>query len=434
MSDGREQTEAGVPADAQSWSVTPRLPDYQFVLLLGGISVLGPLATNMYLPALTDVSGSLGATTAAVQQTVAFFMFGLAGGQIIWGVLGDRIGRRGPILAGTAVFLIGSTLCATSDSAAALSSARLLQGIGASAGTVLARAIVSDCFAGNRAVAMMSWQQLIQGIAPIFSPLLGAVILTFRGWRLIFWLLAALSACLLAAVALRLPETRAASGTDEGRRHGEGTPPQPLFRHKELMLRILGGAFCAGVLSIWYNGASTLFRESFGWSLQSTAVLISLLGVLIVVATQANRRLVVRWGARGMIAGTIKASLAVLVPVLLVAIVQPAGADVIVAAGLIFATAAYGFVSANNMVEILALDRSRAGSVAAIAGVATHALGGILGLAISYLPVWGGASIIGLMIATLVAAAALIRGSERAAIKQQTEASGLAAKSSPREK
>ncbi|WP_372622677.1 multidrug effflux MFS transporter [Falsiroseomonas sp.] len=175
--------------------------------LLGALTALGPLGVDMYLPAFPTMGADLSASPAAVQRTLATFLFGMAAGQLVVGPLADRYGRRLPLIAGLGLFGLASLGCALAASAEALAWLRLVQALGGCAGMVVARAVVRDLCDERGAVRMMAMLMLVMGAAPILAPMLGGALVAAFGWRAIFWVLAAYAAAALVLVALALPES-----------------------------------------------------------------------------------------------------------------------------------------------------------------------------------------------------------------------------------
>jgi len=162
------------------------------ILVLSGLMSLGSLSTDMYLPALPTIATSFGVGIGAVQLTLSTFLVGFCGGQLVWGPIGDRFGRRGPAALGLLIFAAGSIGCALSDGIGAMVAWRALQAFGASAGPVLARAMVRDLFERTQAAKMLSMLIVVMGIAPLLGPVLGAQVLLYAHWPFIFWIQAAL--------------------------------------------------------------------------------------------------------------------------------------------------------------------------------------------------------------------------------------------------
>jgi DHA1 family bicyclomycin/chloramphenicol resistance-like MFS transporter len=178
-----------------------------FTVLLGVLFALTALGTDAWLPALPVAAQALDAPVARMQLTVTTYFLGLAGGQLVWGPLSDRYGRRPVLLAGLGLALAASAGCAAVDTATGLILGRLAQGFGMSAGPVMARTIVRDLYSQERAARLFSRMGIVFGVVPIVAPLAGGLVLAAGGWRAVFWLLGGVAALLLAAIGLRLSET-----------------------------------------------------------------------------------------------------------------------------------------------------------------------------------------------------------------------------------
>jgi DHA1 family bicyclomycin/chloramphenicol resistance-like MFS transporter len=176
-------------------------------VLLGLLLALTPLGTDAYLPALPAMALEFGAPVSAVQLTITTFFLGIAGGQLAWGPLSDRHGRRPVLLAGLGLYLAATIACISSDSIGAIIFWRFVQGLGMSSGPVLSRTIVRDLYSHEHAARMLARMTIVFSIVPIAAPLLGAQLLAWMGWRATFGLLAFMAIVLLAGVAAGLRET-----------------------------------------------------------------------------------------------------------------------------------------------------------------------------------------------------------------------------------
>jgi MFS transporter, DHA1 family, multidrug resistance protein len=175
--------------------------------LLGILTALGPLSTDMYLPSLPSLTVALNSTPAEAQLTLSAFLFGFASTQIFYGPLSDRYGRRPALLTGLALFVVATLLCALAQTMPMLIAARFAQALGASGPIVLARAVARDLYSGRRAGQELALMASIMGIVPITAPTLGGVFEVLFGWRSTFVVAAAVGAVLFCIVLLRLPET-----------------------------------------------------------------------------------------------------------------------------------------------------------------------------------------------------------------------------------
>ncbi|MEP7189294.1 MAG: MFS transporter, partial [Roseiflexaceae bacterium] len=177
------------------------------VLILGGLSAIGPLSTDMYLPALPALSRELASTVSQTQLTLSAGILGLSLGQVLAGPSSDALGRRRPLLIGLAAFVLASLLCIIAPSIAILTVLRFVQGIAGAAGIAIGLAIVSDMYAGSMQARVFSLLMLVSGLAPIIAPVIGSQLLAFTSWRGIFILLALIGLVLLLSVTFGLDET-----------------------------------------------------------------------------------------------------------------------------------------------------------------------------------------------------------------------------------
>ena len=234
--------------------------------LLAMLTGLGPLSMDMYLPSLPDIARVLDTSTASVQLTVSAYLIGFAIGQIIYGPLSDRYGRR-PVLLGALIFYAAATLiCAAAQSIDTLIAARFVQAIGGSGSIVMARAMVRDLYSGARAGRELSLMGSISAFAPIVAPMIGGVLQTGFGWRASFVLMGGMAVLAVAAVARLLPETLPQRG---------GGPLSLAFllqsygavaRHRGFLayLGIITASY-AGLFA-WVSGASVVLQEVYGLS------------------------------------------------------------------------------------------------------------------------------------------------------------------------
>jgi DHA1 family bicyclomycin/chloramphenicol resistance-like MFS transporter len=185
------------------------------LVMLGALMMLPPLSIDISLPGLPRIARALGATPALLQWTLSAFVLAFGLGQLVLGPLSDRYGRRPVLLWGTALFALAGAGCALATDARVLVALRLVQGFGACAGTVCARAIAQD-LSGDRAGATFRQSVLaaVNSLAPVLAPLIGAAILAVLGWRQLYGVLAILGFALLVIVAVVLPETSPRTATD----------------------------------------------------------------------------------------------------------------------------------------------------------------------------------------------------------------------------
>ncbi len=168
----------------------PRDLPLSWLLVLGALTAFAPMAIDMYLPAFPQIAASLQTDASQVQLTLAACFLGFAIGQLIYGPLSDRFGRKPPLYAGIALFVLASSACALATTIEALIGWRFLQALGGCAGMVITRAIVRDRFTAQEAARLFSLLILVMGLAPILAPLFGGALLGVASWQAIFIALA----------------------------------------------------------------------------------------------------------------------------------------------------------------------------------------------------------------------------------------------------
>ena len=269
-------------------------------VLLGLLVALTPLGTDSYVPTLPAIALAFSAPVAEVQFTVTTFFFGIAAGQLAWGPLSDRFGRRPALLCGLALYLASALACLWAESLAAITLWRFVQGLGMSSGPVLARTIVRDLHSHERAARMLARMMVVFGIVPIAAPLIGALLLTWWGWRGTFGLLAVMAVGLLASVALVLGETAP-------QKAGTASP----VRIARTFLSILReprfvAPFCVllgaqlGIFAFVTNSAFVLVN-ALGLSAREYSVLFAVVMVGQISGAWFTSRMVMRLGIAGML-------------------------------------------------------------------------------------------------------------------------------------
>lgn len=176
-------------------------------IVLAFLTGLGPLSTDMYLPSLPAMARDLAVSDPQVQWTLSSYLFGFAAGQIFYGPVADKYGRKPAILFGLGLYTLASAVCAVATSVEMLIAARFLQALGAAGAVVLVRAIVRDLYEGERAGRELLRIGMIMGVVPAVAPVLGGLLEIGFGWRANFWLALLLAGSLLTVVGLLLPET-----------------------------------------------------------------------------------------------------------------------------------------------------------------------------------------------------------------------------------
>jgi DHA1 family bicyclomycin/chloramphenicol resistance-like MFS transporter len=347
-----------------------------FALILGGVTACGPLSIDMYLPALPQLTGALSASSTAVQSTLTTVLLGLALGQLVAGPVSDSVGRRMPLLAGLVVYVVASVLCSLSGSVPLLTVLRFVQGFGAAAGMVIARAAVRDLFHGVEVTRFYSSLALVTGLSPILAPVIGGQILRYTDWRGVFVVLAGLGVSLSVVVALVLPETKPVHWRQPAHVGATLRTFSGLLREPSFLGNALAAGFAMAAMFAYASGSSFVFQNIYGMSPQTFSLVFAANAIGLVGGAQLNARLV----------GRVADEARLLVGALTAAGLVGAGMVIMVIAHaplwMVFSTlfvmiASLGFGNPNMMMLALARHRETAGSASALLGVCQFVVGAL---------------------------------------------------------
>ncbi|MEV6291041.1 multidrug effflux MFS transporter [Streptomyces sp. NPDC051896] len=348
-------------------------------LVLGGLTATPPLAMDMYLPSLPEVTRSLHAPAAPVQLTLTACLLGMALGQLVVGPMSDRWGRRRPLLAGLAVYLLATALCALAPNVETLVAFRLAQGLAGAAGIVIARAVVRDLYDGVAMARFFSTLMLVSGVAPIVAPLIGGQILRVTDWRGVFVVLTVVGVLLAALVWLRLPETLPPAERHDGGVHAALRAMRGLLADLPFSGYMLAGGFAFAALFAYISASPFVIQEIYGASPQTFSLLFGLNSVGLVAAGQVNGKLLV---GRVALEKVLACGLAVIVLAATALLLMSTGAlgEVglpPIAAALFVLMSAMGITLPNAQTLALLRTRHAAGSASALLGTSSFLVGAV---------------------------------------------------------
>ena len=346
--------------------------------VLSALMGFASISTDLYLPAMPSMAEDLGADAGGMELTVSGFLIGFSLGQLLWGPLGDRYGRRLPVAVGLVLFVIGSAGCALSGSATEMISWRVVQAVGACSGVVLSRAMVRDLYEGNRAAQMLSTLITVMAVAPLLGPIIGGQVMAIAGWRMIFWLLVVVGLVTLAAL-FSIPETLSARRRNQASLMSAFTGYLDLLSSRRLLgFAATGGFFYAGIYA-YIAGTPFAFIQFYHVPPQFYGVLFALGIVGIMLANVLNARLVTRFGGLRLLKiGT--GGAAVCGAVLVVTGTTGWGGLAGIAIPLFLFVSWSGLIVANSIGGALQGFPDRAGAASALVG-ALHYGSGIIGSA-----------------------------------------------------
>lgn len=369
-------------SDAASDSKPPS--HWPLTICLGLVAALAPLSIDMYLPSFSAIGDDFGASAAQVQLTLSVYILGFTLGQLAYGPLSDRYGRRPILLCGIGVYVAMSILCATSGDIESLTLYRFFQAIGGGAGTVLSRAIIRDRYEGVIMAKVMSLMLTIILFAPMIAPVFGGYLLIWLGWRSVFWALVIAGGLAIVVVLLGIkeslpPERRAQPGVGPVLR-GYGT----VLTNRNALGYILGGGVTFGALFAFLSGAPFVFIEFYGVAPEHLGFIFTLNVLGVMGGGWLNAKLVVTQGVREMM--TIGVWLlfagAILLFILIATNVFGVWGAIF---GIVIFTLPLNLINANAAAGALEFFPNNAGTASAVVGAVRYGCGAVSGVCVGLL-------------------------------------------------
>ncbi len=343
------------------------------ILLLGALTAFGALTIDLYLPALPAIGIGFGASPAAAQRTLVAFFIGMAIGQLVYGPVSDRIGRRPPILFGIALYIAASLACALAPTLNTLIAGRFVQALGCCAGMVIARAVVRDRFDHQDSARIFSLLTLVLGVAPLVAPTIGGWLVTWLGWRAVFGGMAVFGGAVGLAVWLRLDESRSLETEAKARGESPFAAYAALLGQRRLIGYLLGGAFGGATLFTYIASAPDLIIMVWGFSPATFGVIFAVIAVGVIGSSQINRQLLGRYSSDAVLRVAAAAGVVCGGALLAAALFAP---DKWLVLALLFLTlSSYGFVAANTLAGGLSVDPLRSGSASGLFGASSFGVG-----------------------------------------------------------
>ncbi|HET8596701.1 MAG TPA: multidrug effflux MFS transporter [Castellaniella sp.] len=360
-----------IPALMPSWLV-----------LMGALAALGPVAIDMYLPAFGSIADDLGTSQGLVERTLASYLLGLAAAQLLYGPLADRYGRKPPLLLGLALFTVASLGCALSQDIDHLLLWRVVQAFGGAAGMVVPRAVIRDHLDTREAAQALSLLMLVMGVMPILAPLLGGQAVALGSWRIVFHLMALAGACLFWAVARHMRES-----LDPERRAPLAVGAilanfRVLLTHRGFMGYALAGGLGSAGMFAYISGSPRAFIQIYGIDPRWFGLVFGLNAAALILAAQVSARLLNR-----------RRPLELLIRSQFTLVLMTAAALVLTLTGwitlpllmlcLMGFMASQGFVGPNAAALALAEQGPRLGTASALMGSLQMFCGALSGFAVS---------------------------------------------------
>ena len=349
---------------------------FLIAICLGMLAGIGPLCTDFYLPALPQVAASLQASASEVQLSLTASLIGIAAGQVFIGPISDMRGRRMPLLVSLTIFLITSLLCAASGTIMELVVWRFMQGIAGAGGIVLSRAIACDLYSGSDLTEFFSLLMLINGIAPILSPVAGGQILKFTDWSGIFIVLSVLSLVIFTfawfGVKESLPVERRKSGGIKGMLLAFGH----LFQDKRFTGYALVHSFIIGGLFGYIAASPFVLQGLYGLSAENFSLCFAVNGIGIMIAAQLTGKMSGRFGEKCLLKFGLTLALVASLAILFVSYFKISEIWSIVVP-LFIMVSCIGITTTTSFALAIQTQRNAAGSASGLLGVIAFLFGAI---------------------------------------------------------
>lgn len=357
-----------------------------WIMLLALFTSLGPLSIDMYLPALPQMAEDFSVTTQQVANTLPAYFFGLALGQLIYGPISDRIGRKKPLYFGMALYAVASLLCILAPDHWSLIAARVLQALGGCVGVVMARAAIRDRLDVQGSAQAFASMMIVMGIAPILAPTLGAGILHFFSWNAVFIALCMIGVICFLCVHFLFKETLEPERRLDLNFNQVFILYASILKDKSFRLPLMAGCFTGAALFCYISSASAVLMDGYRLTQQQFAIAFGFNAFGIIILSTLNKHLAQK--------------LSVIQRLTIGGVIQLTGSTIIVIAGLLshaplalvmvglfLTVSGIGFTGPNAMAFAMSEQGARAGTASAIMGSMQFTCGLLGGVALNFL-VW----------------------------------------------
>ncbi|MGK6351200.1 multidrug effflux MFS transporter [Parapedobacter sp. DT-150] len=352
-------------------------------LTLGLLSAIGPFSIDMYLPGFDSIAASLDTTVAHIQLSLTSFFVGIASGQIVYGPLLDRYGRKIPLIVGLIIYIAASIGCALTNSADNLIIYRFIQALGSCGGMVASRAMVRDFFGPSESAKVFSLLMLVIGISPILAPTVGSFVIAHWNWHGIFLVLAVITTLILLAVVFFLPESK-------GPNPEMSLMPRPItqsywqvFKNRQFFTYAFAGGLASSGLYAYLAGSPFVMITLYGLNEKQYGLVFALIASALITASQLNSFLLNRYSSEKVakIALIVQSS----VGLILTALCVTDTINLYTMVALIFLfLGSQGFVFPNTSALALGPFSRLAGSASALLGSLQMAIGALSSGLVSY--------------------------------------------------
>lgn len=354
------------------------------ILILGALATVSPFSIDMYLPGFPAIATALNTTIASVQLSLTSYFVGIAAGQILYGPLLDRYGRKIPLYSGLGLYIVASLGCAFTNSVESLIAMRFLQALGGCAGMVAAQTLIRDLFPVNKTAQAFSSMTLVVAVSPMIAPTIGGYMTVAFGWHSLFIVLAIITALIVLAAYWMLPQGRKPDPSISLKPKSVIKNFYSVIRHPQFIIYTLAGGFASSATFAYIAGSSDVFMNLYGVSEQEYGWIFAITAATIIGSTQLNHLLLKRFTSQQLVMATLVVQTVIgIILVTGTAFEWYTKIDLIVIIALLLA--GHGLVNSNSFALALAPFSKHTGSAAALVGSFRMTMAGVTSALVSAL-------------------------------------------------
>lgn len=362
---------------SQLKSIMTATSNHAMPLLIALLATTGPLGIDMYLPSIPAMAQSLGSSEGAVQFSLMTFFAGLMLGQLVYGPLSDKFGRKPLIYLGLSIFVLGAIACALAETVLQLQWFRFVQGLGGSIGMVIAFAIIKDQFHGPEMGKMMSMVLAILGLSPVAAPLIGDGLQTLGSWRTIFIFLAVYAAVVMLTVFSFLPETRQAEQRAQFQLSQTFKHYLKIASDRNFIIYALTLCIAQAGFFAYIAGSASVFISEYQLSSTQFSVLFAVNAVGLIAAAILNPKLHEKFGPLRAYK-LINTAYLVVITLLLLCLYLNINHLIVICVGLFLAVTLLGFIMPTGSQLALMHQGKNAGTASALLGAMQFGFGALI--------------------------------------------------------
>lgn len=352
------------------------------IILLGILAAIGPFTIDMYLPGFKHIAVDFATNEKQVAFTLTSYFFGIAVGQLVYGPLVDKYGRKKPLLIGLGIYVVAALGCALSGSIESLIAMRLLQALGGCVGMVASNAIISDVYEKDKRAKAFSMIMLVMGVAPVIAPTVGSLFLEAGSWRFIFFFLAFFSALVALLIMLFLPETSQYMHSNKLKVRVIAREYLTILKNPTFLFYTLAGSIAMAILFAYITSASFVFQTYYGLDKDVFAIIFALNAGGLILGNVLNGMLVGKFNYIKIAKISSLVISAVTLVVMLLFMTNPTLPYQAAVAGLIAILLLINFINPNATAASLAPFTSTAGAASALGGAIRMGVGAMVAAAI----------------------------------------------------